>query len=149
MKFIDKLGAITGKQWIVIIILIIVGIFLYNVYLQPKASDIKRKLTPPRNTDGTKNDPISDERKTVLNDLATSLRTAIYDTTAGLWGRSREDVMQTMLGLNDNELTYVNKHYRTLGDNTMYYDIDYEWMPMVKVDDDLLTRLRELNLDQK
>lgn len=148
MKLLNKISALSNRQIAVALIAIVLVFFLWKFYLKPNLQGLKRKLTPAVNTDGTKGENISDERKVFLNDLAKNLRTAIYSYGA-TFDSSRESLMGRLMAINDKELIYTNAHYKTLGTNTMFYDIENEWMPFTEVDDNLLNRLRELNIDQK
>ncbi len=92
------------------------------------------------------NAPISEIRKQTLNNLATEVHSAIY----GVPGFGYvESALENIYVLPDNELKYVAEYYqKTLNNNgkSLYYDIDYEWMPLDDVDDDIMSRLSAMNL---
>lgn len=50
--------------------------------------------------------------------------------------------------LNDNELEYAARYYEDFvnDDETLYEDVDDEWLPATDIDDKLLTRLSKLGL---
>ena len=130
------------QRVLLIIVLILVVMYLLN------KSNQKFKVWFQSTFKGVQGDsvyaPISDPRKTQLEQMAEDLH-------AGIWGNEWNSVLANMMSnmnaLPDNELTYIAQYYGNfLSPNTMHYDIDWEIMPFEDADDQLLARLSAMNL---
>lgn len=91
------------------------------------------------------NAAISAERQNELKTLARQAYNVIYGVDlTGSW----QEVYTKMLALNDAELRFTARHYEqaiTRG-NSLSDDIDNELKPFTDLDEQLITRLRTLNL---
>lgn len=86
---------------------------------------------------------ITEGRKSELEALANDAYNAIY----GVFGDTG-DTLERVNALNDNELVYLAKFYKkalTKG-SSLYKDVDDEFMPWDKVDEQLMGRLSQLNM---
>jgi len=74
----------------------------------------------------------------------------VYDILACWYcARGAEDELQKLLYLNDNELEYTARYYeKFVSDDgeTLYHDVDDEWLAATDADNKLLTRLSKLGL---
>ena len=91
--------------------------------------------------------PISDERKVILEQMAEGVHGLIYGTD---WGNELTPALGNLNALPDNELTYVAQYYGSfLSANSLYYDIDYEWLFTTDEDEKILARLSAMNLQNQ
>lgn len=146
-KFISYWSTKSPKEIIIIILVVVLMLWIIKTWIFPSIGDIIKKITPPKPNDGTSTTNVTPERQQFLRGLAESLYDSIYCImcTRGYFF----DECNKALGLNDSELILLNKFYGELSDNTMYYDIDWEFAPEDTADDKLNARLEELNLSMK
>lgn len=88
---------------------------------------------------------ISEARKSQVEGLAEEL----YDALASWYEWEAESELMQINALNDNELEYAARHYEehlTNGKQSMYDDIDEEWLPATDMDEKVMTRLKRLGL---
>ncbi|MBN4061665.1 hypothetical protein JYU20_00525 [Bacteroidales bacterium AH-315-I05] len=148
-------AAILKNRWFWIAVVILIALILLNKY----GRLIKVWLSPIRGD--FQPGGITDKRKQELEDLASVAHSAIYSSTGNIsipipipafgyisGGETDvEEVLNKINTLNDNELYYVANYYKkslTKG-NSLYKDIDDEWMPFVNIDEKLMARLTELS----
>jgi len=130
-------------QKIIITFLIILAILIIISKSSKKAKQFFNKLVY-----GTQGDQpyahITDDRKLVLERLASDVKSSIYGTS-GFGGVA--DNLTSLNALNDAEFAYIVEYYeRFISENKLYYDIDWEVMPFDSIDDDVLARLKRMNL---
>lgn len=130
-------------------ILLVILLILVAMYLLNKGSGKFKQFFQStfRGIQGDNvNAPITDARKQWLEDLAQALYSEIYD-----WFGSNETIESILIQMNslpDSELAYIATYYNGfLSTNTLYYDIDWEFMPFEDVDDDIMARLSAMNLN--
>ena len=89
---------------------------------------------------------ITDERKVELKKVASNIYTAIYSTLH----TGRKLTFKAALALTENELDFMAKHYKqqVSGGNTLYEDVDNEWMPSTDLDEQLMAKLNKINRGQ-
>jgi len=134
------------KELIVIALVILISAWIIKTFIFPKVKDFYRKITPPKPHDGSSSNLLP-ERDAYLRELVDDIYEGVYCTFCTHAGLT--EAISKALALNDSELIILNKYYGQKSENTMYYDIDYEWMSGTSVDDDLLSRLVELNISTK
>lgn len=86
---------------------------------------------------------ITDKRKGTLESLAQDTYDSIYSATG-----DTGDTLEKVNALNDSELDYLARYYKkalTRG-NTLYEDVDDEFMPWDDVDETLMGKLNRLGL---
>ncbi len=86
---------------------------------------------------------ITEKREGVLESLAQDAYDSIYSVTG-----DTGDTLERVNALNDNELDYLARYYKsalTRG-NTLYEDVDNEFMPLDDVDETLMGKLNRLGL---
>ena len=123
--------------WLAIIIIVSIFILRKNLnvwggkiraFFKPAAGDYSHILT------------ILD--KTRCEKLASELYTDIY----GNWGSNKVDSINNLLTLDDSELRYSAKFYKTSYEKTMREDVSGEYMPFTDVDQELVARLLKMSL---
>jgi len=146
-KITNYFGSKSPKEILIVVLVIAVMFWIVKKWIFPSIGDLIKKITPPTPHDGTDGSDISDARKEYLRGLVDSLYDSIYCVfcTRGYFF----DEVNKVLGLNDSELILFNKYYGEKSDNTLYFDVDWEFAPESSADDDLLGRLEELNISQK
>lgn len=130
------------------IILIILALFVLIWLLGKVGGGVRSIVADVLPTVGDNvNQKISDSRKQTLNVLAQELYDNIYSFFSA--GGSVADIVERVNVLPDNELKYITYYYNSqLGtENGLYYDIDWEVLPMTTEDDKLLARMKKMNLD--
>lgn len=89
---------------------------------------------------------ITDARKSVLEGLARELYDAIYSG----WGATieRGPIFNKVAYLNDNELEYTANYYKSAitKTNSLYYDVDEEYMPYSNSDEELMAKLSAIGV---
>ena len=128
------------KILLYIIIGIIILVILGNV--SDGARNIFRKFNPKGDDVFA---PIPKERKSYLEKLAGNIHSGVYQVI----GNDLDGYLEEALALSDSEFKWLNEYYnKYVGDNTMYYDIDWEMMWWTNVDQDVLARIKRQNLPQ-
>lgn len=133
-----------SNKWFWIILGSIVALILIRRYWGKISSKVGSRLGPQYGDwqEGT----ITDGRKKELEKFAQN----IYDVLAcGYCMVGAEDDLLKAAALNDNELEYLARFYEQyVSDNgeTLYEDVDDEWLPATDADEDLLTKLDRLGL---
>lgn len=121
--------------WIAIIIIVL--IVLGNI--TDKSRGFFRRLGGAQGEDVYA--PIAESRKTQLESMAADVNSGVNEV-----GISLEGTLDDVLALSDSEFRYLVQYYNKYYDNTMYYDVDWEWMWWTDVDDDVLARIKRQNL---
>jgi hypothetical protein len=87
---------------------------------------------------------IPDGRKGELETLAKELYDKIYGVTTFT---DKETSFIKANSLNDTELKYLAQYYKSAltRSDSLYHDVDSEWMPFSSEDENLLARLSALN----
>ncbi len=135
---------LTSRTFWIIVILIIVGIIIYrksDYFLQRAGSRLGKQVGDWQA--GT----ITDGRKKDLETIAHRLYGEIYSFTKQGEGGTIAALQMTNT-LNDNELLYVAKFYEdsTGADNSLWFDVDDEWLPQTSSDEVLMSRLSQLGM---
>jgi len=143
LKSIGVLLSNPKVQKMIIIALIIIAV----LYLIGNANK-KAKQWFQSNFRGAQGDnvyaPISDNRKTTLEQMASKLYSGIYGNE---WNSVLAEQMAQITALPDNEIVYIDEYWSSfMSQNTLYYDVDWEIMPFESADDDLLAKLSAMNL---
>lgn len=146
-KIVKYFSSKSPKEIIIVILVIIVLLWLVKKYVFPSIGDVIKKITPPKPNDGSTASNILPARDAYLRDLATELYTAYSCLFCS--NQPSIEAISKALALNDSELIILNKYYHEQGENTLYYDTDWEFMPNTEVDDALLAKLEELNISLK
>lgn len=145
-KLIAYFSSKSPKEILIVLLVIVVGIWVVKKFVFPEVKKIIKQITPPKPNDGS--DPnLTDAREAYLRDLATEL----FDAYSCIFCSNQDaiEAISKSLALNDSELIVLNKYYHEQGENTLYYDTDWEIMPNTEVDDRLLAKLEELNISLK
>ncbi len=135
-----------SSKWFWIILGSIVAFIIIRRYWQKMQSKVESRLGPQYGDwqEGT----ITSGRKSELESYASD----VYEALACFWCNHldvAEPALAKIAYLNDNELEYVARYYEQYvsDDNqTLYEDVDEEWLGLTSVDDDLLHRLSKLGL---
>jgi len=132
------------NKWFWIILGTIVAIIIIRRYWDKVSTKVGSRLGPQHGD--WQEGSITTGRKKELEKYAQD----VYDVLA-CWdcASGGEKQLQKLAYLNDNELEYVARYYENYvgdGGETLYHDIDDEWLAGTDVDDNLLTRLNKLGL---
>jgi hypothetical protein len=150
MKVFDKimkyLRSLDLKGWLILIVLIVV----FFAFVWPKIKGTVKKaianITGGKVDDGTKNNPISDVRKGEIKGKATVLYNGIHWTWLIVDEAAVLDGLNFFLALPDNEAIYFAQQYEDLGDNSMWYDVDWLYL-WGDEDNKAVARLETLGFD--
>lgn len=129
------------KFWIIVIVIIL--LIVANRYWQKWRVKADSRLG--RQYGDWQEGTITEGRKSELEQYAQD----VYDALAIWLPIDIGDVLAKVAYLNDNELEYVARYYEEYvsDDNqTLYEDVDEEWLGATSVDEDLLTSLDRLGL---
>ncbi len=135
------------SKWFWIIVGSIIAFIVIRRYWDKISTKVDSRLGPQYGDwqEGT----ITAGRKVQLEGYAKD----VYDMLACFWQCDWTDVGEKTLAkiayLNDNELEYVARYYEQyVSDNgqSLYEDVEEEWLPGTSVDDDLEHRLSKLGL---
>lgn len=129
------LGKLMRNKWFWIILAILIVLLI----IRRKSEVWKDKLAPV--SGDFQSGGISEGRKKELETLAQN----VYDEINGGWVTN---YMYDLLPINDNELTYLAKHYKKYlsRNESLYTQIDNEWMWGMDIDEKIMTRLNLLGL---
>lgn len=146
MTYLKKLDL---KGWLILIGFVIVFFaFVLPWITKNVGGTLKKafaKLSGGIIDDGTKGEPISDIRKGEIKAQVTALYDAIYSWIS--WEPDTIAALEFFLALPDNEAVFFVNEYEKLSENSMYYDVDWEFMPAFSADDEALARLKSLGFD--
>ena len=132
------------NKWFWIILFSIIALIIIRRYWDKMSTKVGSRLGPQHGDwqQGT----ITEGRKAQLQKYAQD----VYDVLACWYCLSGgEKQLQKLAYLNDNELEYVARYYeQNVSDNkeSLYHDIDDEWLGGTDVDESILTRLNQLGL---
>lgn len=137
---------ILTNKWFWIIVGSIVAFIIIRRYWQKWSTKVESRLGPQYGDwqEGT----ITAGRKKELEGYAAD----VYEALACFWcnhATVAEPALSEVAYLNDNELEYVARYYEEyISDNnqSLYDDVDEEWLPATSVDADLMHRLSKLGL---
>lgn len=131
-------GAFVRQNWriiIAIILAIVVIIIIWKFWDRIKGFF--------RRTYGHYGQEVPEYRKVQLEQIATQAKAAIYDPTT-LSG-TKAEILNQIFAINDDELLYLAKYYKTIAQgNSLYMDIDDEFLPGIEIDEKLMARLAAL-----
>ena len=135
-----------SNKWFWIILGSIVAFIIIRRYWKKMQSKVESRLGPQYGDwqEGT----LTSGRKAVLEGYAGE----VYEALACVWCDHldvAEEPLSKIAYLNDNELEYVARYYEEyVSDNkeSLYEDVDEEWLPGTSTDEDLLHRLSKLGL---
>lgn len=127
------------NRWFWIAVAIIVAYFIFR---NPIRRAWQRLTAVDRGDYTGAGAVLSDADKQRLRQLAMDLHSAIE----GSGFLSRERVMSQALALSDTMLRFLAQEYAANGANSLYQDIDDEWMPGTDVDERLMQRLRAISM---
>lgn len=135
---------LTSRTFWIIVILVIVAIIIYRKsdYFLAKA---KSRLG--QQTGDWQEGTITEGRKADLETLAERMYAEIYSFTKQGEGGTIAALQMTNT-LNDNELLYLARYYEdhTGAENSLWFDIDDEWLPQTSSDETLMARLSALGM---
>lgn len=120
-------------------ILTILAVFLIWKYSAKIEGGIK-KLFGKSGGDYTE-PPVESSR--YISDLANRLYTVIYNPIAT--SGDKETLLIEALKLNDADLEKLANEYKQKSGNSLYKDVDDEFLPFITQDEDIMARLKELN----
>lgn len=146
-KLIKYLSAKSPRELVILVLIIVISLWLLSKFVFPKLKGIVAQITPAKIEDGSSIQAISPDRDAFLDLLAKELFDA-YSCWFCSSSKTTESINKA-LGLNDSELIILNRKYHKLGDNTLYYDTDWEFLPNTQADDQLMARLEQLNISMK
>jgi len=133
-----------SNKWFWIILGSLVAFLIIRRYWKKISSKVDSRLGTQYGDwqEGT----ITSGRKSQLEGYAQD----VYDILACWYCiEGAESQLGKVAYLNDNELEYVARYYEQyVSDNgqTLYEDVDEEWLPAISTDEDLLSRLNKLGL---
>ena len=127
------------KYWLCILIGVVALIIIISIW---RNWDKIQSRYLSKKTGDWQSYAITDKRKADLQLLAEDT----YDKIHGIGGLSSIH-LDKLLSINDNELEYMAKYYENqLSEESLWTDIDDEWLPATNKDEQLQQKLDNLGL---
>jgi hypothetical protein len=134
------LSLIAGKGKLILYILLIVVVIFLLWKFSAKIEGGFKKLF---GKSGGSYDEKGQHSAVEISGLANRLYSAIYDPVA--MSGTKQELFKEALTYNDTDLDKLATEYAQKSDNSLYKDIDDEFLPFVNEDETLMARLKELN----
>lgn len=145
-KGIKYISSLSGKELLVLLIIIAVAILLIRSIVRNTTliSKIKYNVFGARSKDGSDLKELTEARKLDLQNLAEKLHTDIYAILG-----TAENTLRTINDVNDAEFIYLYKYYISEFSENPYCAVDWEFMPETTEDEKFMSRAKKLNLPIK
>lgn len=136
---------LTSKTFWIVLGLIVLAIIIWR-YSDRIITKGESRLGPQ--TGDWQEGTITEGRKKQLEDLAQTLYNDIY----GSFNSSGDGSVPSMgkaAALNDNELLYLARYYEnnlSQNGNSLWFDVDEEWLPFTSEDEGLMSRLADIGM---
>lgn len=133
------LTLITKRWFWMLIVGVIVSFIIWRNWVRIKAL-LRQKRGDFQST------PISDERKAELKTVAKNAHKAIHETWSSHSAGEREDILNVLNHINDNELLFTAKFYKKELNNgvSLYQDVRDEVMWFSNIDNRLMAALERI-----